>query len=252
MLTIGLLILLSINGQAQSHHNAEDLDLDIRSVPERILSLIEQLSPNSNNSYSLETQPSSQVHEILISDEIHRVDFTVTNNTGYDQHNVQLHVNTIPSWIETIEVKNPGDIASGSSVAVSYFFKTNNIKQASERIDRATFSITTSQGRIWDKELELKAVLPLDFQLFDNYPNPFNPTTNIRYSLPEKGTVTIEIFNILGQKVIELVNEVQDAGSYTKKWDASNVASGMYLYRMSVSAESGKKFFQNKKMLLIK
>ena len=85
------------------------------------------------------------------------------------------------------------------------------------------------------------------FSLLQNYPNPFNPTTMINYSLKKVGKVNLIIYNSLGQKVTELVNKVQEAGKYKIKFDASNLASGVYFYRL----QSGS-FISTKKMILMK
>jgi hypothetical protein len=88
---------------------------------------------------------------------------------------------------------------------------------------------------------------PNKFTLNQNYPNPFNPTTNITYNLPESGAVTLEVFNVTGQRVATLVNGVKSAGSHIATFDASNLSSGVYMYRLS----SGNSI-QIRKMLLIK
>ena len=88
---------------------------------------------------------------------------------------------------------------------------------------------------------------PNSFTLNQNFPNPFNPTTNISYTLPESGAVTLEVFNVTGQKVATLVNSVKSAGSHIATFDASNLSSGVYMYRLS----SGNSI-QIRKMLLIK
>lgn len=90
-------------------------------------------------------------------------------------------------------------------------------------------------------------VNPEDFVLFQNYPNPFNPVTYIRYSLPAADNVTIEIFNILGQKIITLVNEKQDSGIHTVEFDADKFVSGIYFYRIRTDH-----FQETKKMVLIR
>jgi len=94
--------------------------------------------------------------------------------------------------------------------------------------------------------------LPTKFTLSQNYPNPFNPTTTIEYSVPSRTDVTIEIFNVLGQRVRTLVNEEKTAGSYRVEWngrsdDGRSLSSGVYLYRF----ETGD-FIDTKKMLLLK
>ncbi len=85
------------------------------------------------------------------------------------------------------------------------------------------------------------------YRLEQNYPNPFNPTTRIEYTIPHGGQVSLQIFNMLGQKVADLVNEYQRSGKYNIVWNASDVPSGVYFYRI----QSGV-FNQTKKMLLVK
>lgn len=95
-------------------------------------------------------------------------------------------------------------------------------------------------------------ILPYRFALNQNYPNPFNPATNINYSLPEWSHVTIEVFNVLGQKVRSLVDREEAAGSYTVIWDGTDafgksVTTGVYLYRFQAGDH-----IETKKMLLLK
>ncbi len=99
---------------------------------------------------------------------------------------------------------------------------------------------------------EISSVLPTDFMLRQNYPNPFNPETVLEYSVPQKSQVSIEIYNIAGQKVRTLVNEVVSAGSYRLVWDgrsdtSEKVASGIYLYQL----KSGN-YTKTKKMVMLK
>jgi hypothetical protein len=94
---------------------------------------------------------------------------------------------------------------------------------------------------------------PENFALGNNYPNPFNPETTIKYQLPEAADVKLEIYNVVGQVVRTLVAEHQTAGRYVVQWDASNdngqsLSSGIYFYRV----QAGSEFQQVKKMLLLK
>ena len=100
-------------------------------------------------------------------------------------------------------------------------------------------------------------LFPKIFELKQNYPNPFNPVTTIEYSLPRLSDVTIEIYNILGQQVVNLLNEKQPAGYYSVRWGGINskgsyVANGMYFYRMVAQSTEGEVFVSYKKMLFIK
>lgn len=89
--------------------------------------------------------------------------------------------------------------------------------------------------------------IPTNFIVDQNYPNPFNPSTVISYSIPREGIVTVKVFNTLGQEVATLVNTYQSAGKYTVNFNASNLSSGVYFYRVQ-SAEN----ISVKKMMLIK
>jgi subtilisin family serine protease len=89
--------------------------------------------------------------------------------------------------------------------------------------------------------------LPTEFALHQNYPNPFNPATEIGFALPEASTVKLEVFNILGQRVITLIDAEMEAGEHTAQWDASDVSSGVYLYRLEAND-----FVSTKKMVLLK
>jgi hypothetical protein len=88
---------------------------------------------------------------------------------------------------------------------------------------------------------------PKEYSISQNYPNPFNPSTEIQYSIPKSGIVTLKIYNILGQEVATLVNQEQKSGNYTVNFDASKLASGIYLYRIQSSD-----FSLTKKMTFLK
>ncbi|MCX6121649.1 MAG: choice-of-anchor D domain-containing protein [Ignavibacteriales bacterium] len=100
----------------------------------------------------------------------------------------------------------------------------------------------------------MDAVIPTEFSLSQNYPNPFNPSTTIEYALPHRSIVTVKIYSILGQEIATLINGEQSAGHYQTIWNASNMASGMYLLRISAQPIDGDKtsFMQVRKMSLMK
>ncbi len=94
---------------------------------------------------------------------------------------------------------------------------------------------------------EVSSNIPSKYILSQNYPNPFNPTTEMNFSIPVSGNTTLAIYNVLGQKVATLVNEELSAGSYKYQFDASNLTSGIYFYKLQSNDYS-----QVKKMMLIK
>ncbi len=89
--------------------------------------------------------------------------------------------------------------------------------------------------------------IPESYSLEQNYPNPFNPSTTIKFSIPQDGMVSLKVYNILGAEVASLVDEVKSVGTYNVRFDASNLASGIYLYKLVTP-----NFIQTKKMLLVK
>lgn len=93
-----------------------------------------------------------------------------------------------------------------------------------------------------------------EYALEQNYPNPFNPGTTILYQLPKDGLVTLKIYDIIGSEIATLVNEEKIAGKYEVNFDASNLASGVYVYRIAIYSEKlqAGEYFNSKKMILLK
>ena len=89
--------------------------------------------------------------------------------------------------------------------------------------------------------------IPTEITLEQNYPNPFNPSTNITYSIAETGQVSLDVFNITGQRVATLVQGLQSAGEYTISFDASNLSSGIYIYSLKTGSS-----IVSKRMVLVK
>lgn len=101
-------------------------------------------------------------------------------------------------------------------------------------------------------EIEIEVVIPQNFSLIQNFPNPFNPSTTIRYSLNSESIVKLTIYNSLGELVATLVNQQQSSGSYDIFWNAENLSSGIYIYRLEASsvAENNNFVAVNKMQLL--
>lgn len=99
----------------------------------------------------------------------------------------------------------------------------------------------------YSNEVNVNITAPALFSLEQNYPNPFNPATSIKYSVPQDGPVSLAVYNILGEKILTLVNQNMSAGNYEVKFDASHYASGIYFYRLDAGIYSSMK-----KMILMK
>lgn len=96
-------------------------------------------------------------------------------------------------------------------------------------------------------ESVVSAETPASFYLMPNYPNPFNPTTQIRYGLAAETDVLLEVYNMIGQRVAVIANEMQQAGHYTVAMDGRALSSGIYLYRLQAGD-----FVETRKMTLVK
>ena len=99
----------------------------------------------------------------------------------------------------------------------------------------------------YSPEVEVDVTAPLEFALEQNYPNPFNPSTTIKYSVAQDGLVKLAVYNLLGEEVTTLVNATQKAGRYEVVFDASKLASGVYVYRIETP-----NFISAKKLMLMK
>ena len=130
-------------------------------------------------------------------------------------------------------------------------------------IENDTLYIFTQKGlsrydtlRVFDLPAGVNDInIPFTYSLSQNFPNPFNPTTTIRYQLPESGRVSLIIYDILRREVKTLVNEFKINGKYEVSFNASSLASGVYLYRLIVNARStssGQDYVDVKKMILLR
>jgi hypothetical protein len=129
------------------------------------------------------------------------------------------------------------------TVTISFPLYFMNQIQAKELIE---FILTTKFDEVMPADGEYVQT-PAQYSLEQNFPNPFNPTTIIRYSLPEESHVKLIVYNMLGEEVLTLINTTQKAGKFETTFDASELASGVYIYSLETA-----NFKSSKKLLLIK
>jgi hypothetical protein len=146
--------------------------------------------------------------------------------------------------IDTTSLSAPPTQAHPDSLSTPYMLTsgTNSIYVA---LARLTGTTTNTLG-VGTSVVE-EAGIPLRYFVAQNYPNPFNPSTTIEYGLPKEGNVTVRVFNLVGQEVSTLVDGKQVAGVHRVQFDASNLPSGIYFYRVSAG-----EFSQANRMLLMK
>ncbi|MDP4114907.1 MAG: T9SS type A sorting domain-containing protein, partial [Bacteroidota bacterium] len=163
---------------------------------------------------------------------------TETNNAGYS---IERKDANKAAWTELNFVKGHNTTTEISKY--SYSDKNLPYGHYSYRIKQIDFDGKTTYSPI--VEADVKA--PDQYQLSQNYPNPFNPSTTIKFSLPEKANVKLIVYNNIGQQVAELINSSMEPGYHQVQFDASKLASGMYIYRLVAG-----KFSDTKKMTIIK
>jgi len=164
---------------------------------------------------------------------------TEKNNSGFDIE--RKSVNT--EFAKIGFVKGSGTTTNSSSY--NFTDKSVNANASySYRLKQVDYDGTFAYSDIVNVS---GAQTPTTFELTQNFPNPFNPTTSISYSLATSGVVTLAIFNTLGEKVKEVVNGFHEAGNYTVALNASDLSSGNYIYKISLNGQS-----ISKKMIVLK
>ncbi|MDI6765958.1 MAG: S8 family serine peptidase, partial [Bacteroidota bacterium] len=141
----------------------------------------------------------------------------------------------------------------------AYYFVVaeNACNETSGNSNKISYAVGTTGDfkQVWDSNVEENNILPLNTELLDCYPNPFNPQTTIRYTLAEPAHVKLVVLNTLGQEVATLVDEMQEAGFKSVRFNASELPSGVYFYQIDAgnpSSRSGRWFRDMKKLLLVK
>ena len=164
---------------------------------------------------------------------------TEVNNNGFEVQRKSDAPNS--DWTKVGFLEGNGN----SNSPKDYTYVDKNLTSGTKFIYR--LKQIDNDGKFqYSKEVEVE-VVPKQYTLYQNYPNPFNPTTTIKFDLPQATEVNLTVYNILGEKVLTLINGMQEAGYHSVMFNASNLASGTYIYRLQ-----SHNFVQTKKMLLVK
>ncbi|MEQ8523855.1 T9SS type A sorting domain-containing protein [Gracilimonas sp.] len=201
----------------------------------------------------LSTSPAlAQVYDIPFGSKGNTIELEVVNSGEQSGSDLKVVVTEIPDWIQINQTELSINSLSPQQTHTAVFTFDASEQAKVGQTAPLTFHILENGKAIGTREYSLRSEAPATFELFNNYPNPFNPATTISYQLPEAMEVKILIYNILGQQVATLINTNQEPGKYAFRWDASAQSSGMYLYRFQGTAQSGKTYIDEQKMLLIK
>ena len=175
-------------------------------------------------------------------------------DTGSGQPTLFLASNKTSGQVAVGSMKVDGQSASGDGDLVEFTFKTTQTPLPSDFqiLDGVMVDLTGGIDAITNIDIASLKPMPVDYALEQNIPNPFNPSTTIKYQVPTAGEVNLVIYNLLGQEVRNLVQGSMDAGFHSVVWDGMDelgkqVASGIYIYRLSAN-----NFNQVRRMMLLK
>lgn len=167
---------------------------------------------------------------------------TELNNQGFEvqkryEHTGYISVGFVEGHGTTTEKQN-------------YSFQERNLQEGKifYRLRQIDFDGTFD----YSNEIEVVVNLPVEFKLQQNYPNPFNPSTKIAFSIPSDSKVVISLYNIIGQKVMDITNKEYQTGRHEIVFNGNGLTSGTYIYKITVNSNSGESYSAIRKMVLIK
>jgi hypothetical protein len=193
-----------------------------------------------------------QVWEIPFASTGNTISLNVQNNSSLEAKNVSVTFNNLPTWLEfkssTALLK---DVSANSSGDAEFTFSVDK-KAPVEKDTTLTAVISMSDGQTWTKNITVEVAAPTNYKLYNNFPNPFNPSTKIAFDLPKASHVKLVIYDIVGREVAQVADADYPAGYTELTWNGINkngvtVSSGVYFYRISTD-----KWNNVKKMMLLK
>ena len=178
---------------------------------------------------------------IMLDEGANEIAISVINSLNRDITGLKIETDRheIPAWLtvgSTLRTIGVGQGEKGQERLVLTMTVDNAPEQAETPVP---FTLMDTDGNSWafDVHVSVRSGKPANDELFGNYPNPFNPSTTIRYSLGKSGHAELAVFNSLGQKIRTLAEGPQTVGAHTVQWDGCNgsgqrVSSGVYFYRL--------------------
>lgn len=220
-----------------------------------LINKISYLAPNGLGVFITDTT------NHILADTLLPVELT-SFSSNVNKNNVSLN------WSTANEINNQSFDIERKSINTEIWSKIGNVAgngttheprsySFSERINSGKYNYRLKQidyngnFEYFNLSNEVEVGIPNEFSISQNYPNPFNPSTKIDYDIPFDSKVNIILYDISGREVGTLLNDVKTAGYYTLQFNASNFASGMYFYRISVQGNNNN-FVRTKKMMLVK
>ena len=193
-----------------------------------------------------------QVWQIPFASTDNTISLSVQNSSSVQANNVSVKFNSLPSWLKfksnAVSIKSISANASGDA---EFTFSVDK-KALVGKDTTLTATISTADGQSWTKDIKISVGPPKDYKLYNNFPNPFNPSTKIAFELPKVSHVKLIIYDVVGREVAQVADADYPAGYTELTWNGLNkngtlVSSGVYFYRISTD-----KWNKVRKMLMIK
>lgn len=206
----------------------------------------------AQNENSEPSNTTSKVWQIPFASIGNTISLSVQNYSGIDAKNVSVTFNNLPLWLKfksnTVLIKS---ISAGISKDAKFEFSVDK-KAPTDKDTELTAVIKSSTGQMWTKEIRISVAVPKEYKLYNNFPNPFNPSTKIAFLLPNTTHVKLIIYDIMGREIAKIADGKYPQGYNEVTWNGSNsfgvrASSGIYFYRIS----SGQ-YTAIKKMVLLK
>jgi hypothetical protein len=179
-------------------------------------------------------------------------EMSISNNTSNLMQSVKIFVQNKPEWVNFAKNEMVLDkINKLEKQTIQFYFDVLGDAPIGEE-SKITFRITNGNGGGFTKVYNILITAPTFFEVQQNYPNPFNPNTTIQYSIPQSAFVSIKVFNVLGEIVKNLVNKDEKTGVHEVIFNADNLSSGFYFYLVEAKGVDGTKYFDAKKMVVLK
>jgi hypothetical protein len=192
------------------------------------------------------------VHHMPISSEGNLIELSIQNAAGIAVEDIRVATTDSPDWIRLDSPEMSIEAIDGGSDGVVLFtFAVLDHAPIGETVN-VTFSVLSGDYKLASKSIRLAVDAPSEYRLSAAYPNPFNPTATISFQLPEASQVTLEAYNVIGQRVATVVDEKRDAGVYRVTWDAGRLASGTYVIRLVAKDGSGNSIVRSRTLTLLK
>ena len=200
---------------------------------------------NSNSDISQNGKPAT--YHIPFASKGNTIELTVANLSSKSMTNVDVNVSGMPAWLHVTPGKQVVQSVQRHGEQVAKFTFSVDINARIKKEFPLSLNASGMGGQSWSRDISIIVNAPDRFELYQNYPNPYNPVTTISYALPHDAKVVLKVYNAIGQEVKTLVDEQQQAGGQSVRFDASNLPSGVYFYRLQTNT-----FTSVKKMMVIK